>query len=170
MSDADGQPIDTPKIAPDGRFPGELFFSLLMLMGSLVLVHQAFSIAGFRSFSSAGVFPMIAAGTMVLSGTAIVLKTFRTSPAFEGSFLANFSKEVAGPKIIFISALIAAYLYALQPLGFVISSTLFLAIAICVLHRRHYLWMILLSIASVAVIYVLFRMVFIVVLPRGVFF
>lgn len=159
---------DAATPAPRERAPGEILFALLMLMGAAVLLHQAWSIAGFSSFSSAGVFPMLAAGTMVLSGIAVAVQTVRKPRADEGSALRNFAREVVGAKVLFIGVLITAYLFLLQPLGFVVSSVLFLSMAICGLHRRNYLAMIALSLATVAVIYLLFRYVFIVILPQGV--
>jgi putative tricarboxylic transport membrane protein len=155
--------------APRQRQPGELLFALLLLMGAAVLLHQAYQIAGFRSFSSAGVFPMLAAGVMVLSGIAIVIKTARTRAEHAGLPFAPFLSEVTGPKILFVGGMIAAYLFALEPLGFVVSSILFLSITICVLHRKNYIWMVLLSVVSVAIIYGLFRYVFVVMLPQGAF-
>ncbi len=145
------------------RLPGELVFCLALLMGALVLLHQAWSIAGFRSFSSAGVFPMLAAGMMVVSGAVVVLGAVRARPE------AGSPGDVAGPKILVMGAAITGYLFALEPLGFVVSSVLFLSVTICFLHRRDYPWMILLSIVTVGVIYLLFRKVFMVVLPSGAF-
>jgi putative tricarboxylic transport membrane protein len=159
---------DVPAPATHGRAPGETLFALSMLMGAAVLLHQAWSIAGFSSFSSAGVFPMLAAGTMVASGIAVAVQTARKTCADEGSALRNFAFDVVGPKVLFIGALITAYLFLLEPLGFVTSSALFLSVAICGLHRRNYAGMIALSLATVAVIYLLFRYVFIVILPQGV--
>lgn len=154
---------------PRRRLPGELLFSLLMLAGAGVLLHQGHAIAGFRSFSSAGVFPMLAAGAMVLSGIVVVAKTVRMRPSHAGLPIGAFFRNVAGPRVLFVVIMITAYLFALVPLGFIVSSTLFLAITICGLHRRNYLWMILLSVVSVFVIYLLFRHVFVVVLPQGAF-
>ena len=151
------------------RLPGELFFALFMLMGSLVLLHQAWSIAGFASFSSAGIFPMLAAATMVISGAAVLRGTLRRPGQGPGTAAGRFLREVTGPKILFVGVAIVVYLLVLQPLGFVLASVLFLTVTICGLHRRNYLAMILLSVVSVAAIYVLFRIVFLIVLPKGVF-
>lgn len=165
MRDADEPPGEDADPGGSGPLPGELIFCLLLLMGSLVLLHQAWSIAGFRAFSSAGVFPMLAAGTMLVSGAVVARGALRDRRGGAG---AGALREVIGPRTVFVGAAIAAYLVALQPLGFVVSSVLFLSITICGLHRRNYPGMILVSIAAVAVIYALFRMVFIVVLPRGI--
>lgn len=160
------QPADDA--APRGRAPGETFFALLMLMGAAALLHQAWSIAGFSSFSSAGVFPMLAAGTMVLSGVAVVTQTILKRPGHEGSTIGAFARDVVGPKVLSIGLLITAYLFLLEALGFVASSILFLSVSICGLHRRNYVGMVALSVVTVAVVYLLFRYVFIVILPQGV--
>lgn len=169
MTHQNEQPFED-QTAPtaDGRAPGETLFALLMLMGAAVLLYQAWSIAGLSSFSSAGVFPMLATGTMVLSGIAVAVRTARKPRADEGSALRNFARDVVGPKVLFIGVLITAYLFLLESLGFVTASALFLSVAICGLHRRNYAGLIALSLVTVAVIYLLFRYVFIVILPQGV--
>lgn len=168
----DQTPSATEPAAPQEgkvRAPGELLFCLLLLMGSAVLFHQAWTISGPASPSAPRVFPMLAAGTMLASGAVIVLNTFRTPRRYQGNPITGFFTEVFAPKILFVALLIAAYLLALEPLGFVLSSFLFLAIAMSGLLRRNYLGTVLLSAAAVAVIYALFRLVFMVVLPRGIF-
>lgn len=158
---------DQAENEPQRRPPGEVVFALLMLIGAAVLMHQAWTIAGFSSFSSPGVFPMLAAGTLVLSGVVIVIRSVRASHAERGESLPGIARKVIDPRVVFIGLLITGYLFLLQPLGFVISSVLFLSLALCGLHRRNYALMIGLSVVIVTAIHLLFRYVFVVVLPQG---
>jgi putative tricarboxylic transport membrane protein len=152
------------------RAPGELVFCLLLMVLSLVLAHQAWSIAGFTSLSSAGVFPMLATGAMLASGALILLDTARRTPAAERGAFKAFLADTVSPRIAGFAVLIVGYMLALQPLGFILSSFLFLSAGMIFLNRGRILLTLALSAASVAIIYVLFRYVFVVVLPRGAFF
>lgn len=151
------------------RAPGALIFALILVVASLILAHQAWSIAGFSSLSSAGVFPMLATGTMLVSGVIVAIQTARQKPAAEPGGRKTFLAEVIAPRILLFAALIIAYMLLLQPLGFVLSSFLFTFAGIAYLWRGGLLRTLLTSVVAVAVIYVLFRYVFVVVLPKGVF-
>lgn len=163
---------ETPDPMPptNRRLSGEIIFNLALLVASLVLAHQAWSIAGFRSLTSAGVFPMLAAGTMVVSAIFIIADSARKSPPEKRGLLQALSIEIISLRTVVFAAMIVGYMMALRPLGFVLASYLFLAAAMMFLHRRNYLFLLLLSAVAVAVIYFLFRYVFVVVLPRGMFF
>jgi len=167
-------PSENPAIDPllsteRGRLPGEIIFAFLGLVLSLVLGYQAWTISGFSGLSTAGIFPMLATGTMVISALFVVMGTVRNNPEYQGNWLAMFFADVLAPRIIVFAVLMTAYLFALQPLGFVISSFLFLFAGMAFLYRRRYLMLLALSAAAIAVVYLLFRYVFVVILPRGIF-
>jgi putative tricarboxylic transport membrane protein len=61
--------------------PGELAFCALLLLLSLFLLWQAHGISGFESLSSAGMFPMLAAATMVVTGAVFSWQSLRRGPA-----------------------------------------------------------------------------------------
>lgn len=150
-----------------GRQPGELAFSLLLLIASLFLVWQAWTIAGFASLSSAGVMPMLATGTMALSGLVILGQTARRrAPARQG-VARRFLAEVTPPRLALFAAMIVLYMLALEPAGFLFSSFLFLFAGMAFLHRRSLLLSLVVSAASLALIWFVFRHVFAVVLPAG---
>jgi putative tricarboxylic transport membrane protein len=153
------------------RVPGELVFTLAMLVFGLTALWQAWRISGFSSWSSPGVMPMIAAAAM--SGSALVfLRNTLSMPSPEispGSTLSRqFAHKVLPLPIVLFTVLIVAYMVALEPLGFIISSFIFLAAAMFVLGSRRILFTIVVSALSLAAIYLVFQTAFSVVLPDGV--
>ncbi len=149
------------------RLPGELGFSLLIVLASLFLAWQAWTIAGFSSLSSAGVMPMLATGTMVLAGLVVLGETARRRPAAGRGAAARFVAEITPPRLGLFAAMIVGYMLALEPLGFLASSFLFLFASMAYLHRRSLLANLVVSLASLALIWIVFRHVFSVVLPAG---
>lgn len=149
------------------RQPGELAFSLALLAFSLFATWVAWGISGFESLSSAGVFPMLATFTMVVTGLFIVSEAARALPDKDASAFRRFTAEVTPLRLIVFALLIGAYMLALEPAGFLLSSFLFLFLALSFLYRRGVLVNLLISGGSLAVIYIIFRQVFSVVLPSG---
>ena len=149
------------------RAPGELIFSLALLIFSLVACWQAWRISGFASLSSAGVFPMIATATMAISGLFIVAETVRAMPQSERGGLQRFATEVTPWRLVVFTILIVGYMLALEPAGFLLSSFGFLFLAMSFLYPKSVLVGFVVSAGSLAIIYFVFRHVFSVVLPRG---
>ncbi len=157
----------------EGRrlLPGEKAFGLLVLILSLFLSYHAYDIAGFSSISSAGTFPMVAAAVMVFCSLVVVWRNFRMprveADGFRGE-MRRFAVEIAPlrPLGIYVG-IIVAYMFAIEPLGFSISSLVFLFASFWYLHRKGLVFAAGLSIASVTAIYALFRVVFKVVLPEA---
>ena len=152
------------------RQPGELAFSALLLLASLFLAWQAWTIAGFSSLSSAGVMPMLATATMALSGLVILGQTARRRPVAARGSAGRFLAQITPPRLGIFSAMIVGYMLALEPLGFLASSFLFLFAGMAFLNRRSLLANLAVSVVSLALIWVVFRHVFSVVLPAGRFF
>ncbi len=151
--------------------PGEKLFGYLMLALSLFLLWQTYLIAGFSSISSGGAYPMAAAALMVVSSIAVILRN-RRQPKVEVSGSADewrrFRKEVAPPyPLLGYVGMMVAYMLLIEPLGFNVSSFLFLLGSFLYLYRRG-VWLSLgLSLGSVILIYVVFQIVFQVILPEG---
>jgi putative tricarboxylic transport membrane protein len=152
---------------PRTRRPGELVFSLVLLAFSLFAAWQAWRISGFSSLSSAGVFPMIATVTMLVSGLFIVAETARAKPEVERGRLQAFAANIAPLRLVAFTLLIVAYMLALQPAGFLLSSFLFLFLGMSFLYRKGVLVNLAVSAGSLMIIYIIFRHVFSVVLPAG---
>jgi putative tricarboxylic transport membrane protein len=149
------------------RRPGELVFSLALLIFSLLACWQAWLISGFSSLSSAGVFPMIATFTMAMSGLFIVAETARAEPDAERGAWQRFTAEVTPWRVVAFTLLIIGYMLALEPAGFLPSSFGFLFLGMSFLYRKGILVNLAVSAGSLSVIYFIFRHVFSVVLPRG---
>lgn len=151
------------------RRPGELVFAALILGFSLAAFWQAYEISGFSGLTSAGVFPMLAAGTMTAAALLILLRTAAApAPGREGgSEVRRFLREVTPVTLLAVIGLIVLYLVAIPWLGFTVSSGLFLFAAFAFLWRRGLLASLLLTAVSLAAIYGVFRVVFQVVLPQG---
>jgi hypothetical protein len=150
------------------RRPGETVFALLLLLGSLFLLHQAYGIAGLTSPSSAGFFPILASSVMLLAMVAVLVRLIRmptgdNDPQPGG--VRQFVAEVLPPTILIFIALATAYVAAMERAGFLISSFVFLVAAIWMLHRKNPLLVLGVSAGTLALIYVVFRYVFIVLLP-----
>ncbi|MCT7374192.1 tripartite tricarboxylate transporter TctB family protein [Chelativorans salis] len=151
------------------RRPGELVFALLVLIFGLAAFWQAYEISGFSGLTTPGIFPMLAAGMMVIASLFILADTAqRNAPdVSRGSVPASFLREIMPLRHAIVIGLILLYLIALPLLGFVVSSGLFLLAAFQYLWRKNPLVTAVLAAGSLGAIYLVFRVVFQVVLPRG---
>lgn len=153
------------KSAQDTRRPGELLFAMILVVFSAAAFWQAYGISGFSGKTTPGVFPMFASGVMILSGLMILVSTARLprSPSDAPGF---FSKVMSLNHIVLI-ALVFGYVLLMPLLGFVVSSALFLFCAFQFLWHKNPAISAVLTAATLAVIYLIFREVFQVVLPQG---
>jgi putative tricarboxylic transport membrane protein len=153
------------------RIPGELAFVLVLLVFALTALWQAYRISGLASWSSPGAVPMLAALAMAVAALRIVFVTAR-KPADERQQgvapTAAFVRELLPRTIVGFTLLIVVYMFAMEPLGFVVSSFLFLVAGMRLLGERRLVYSALVSALSLAIIYVVFRTAFSVVLPQGV--
>lgn len=152
------------------RQPGEIVFTLLLAAGSVFMLWSAYGISGFDSITSAGVFPMLATGVMVLMALFVLLRTLRLPLVARlpgESAKQQLFRRIAPPAVVPFTLLITGYMLLLQPLGFVVSSYLFLFLSMALLGSRRWGLNLLVSGMSLAAIYVVFHTVFSVVLPKG---
>lgn len=151
------------------RRPGELTFSLILVVFSALAFWQAYGISGFTGYSTAGVFPMLAAATLIVTSLVILAGTLRR-PAASGKVgtpAMRFVREVLPLRHVIVFVMVLAYLALLPWLGFVASSGLFLFTAFQFLWRRHPALSLATAAVSLGAIYFIFRVVFQVVLPEG---
>lgn len=148
------------------RRPGEIAFSAFLLFFSLFMLWQAYQISGFSSVSSAGAFPMAMAAIMALTAAISLLRALRLPKPAGGMKL--FVKEIVPPTVVVFSLMIFAYSLLLQPLGFVLSSFVFLLVSSWFLQAGQFKRALLLSVISIVCVYIVFRLIFQVVLPEGV--
>jgi putative tricarboxylic transport membrane protein len=113
------------------RPPGELAFCALLLALSLFLLWQAYGISGFESLTSAGMFPMLASATMVVTAAVFVRQSLRRGPANvsgQGNWQA-FVVQITPPIWVGFTVAVCLYMLALPRLGFLGASFLFLLLS-----------------------------------------
>lgn len=152
-----------------GRRPGEVTFALILLVTSLLALWEAFTISGFSSLSGPGVFPMLAAATMVVCSLGVLVQDRALAPSYDGGAAGAFFETILPPRLLVFTAMIALYMLSLGRAGFFVSSFVFLFAGFWFLDRSSLLRAGIMSAASVAAIWVIFRYIFAVVLPRGSF-
>jgi putative tricarboxylic transport membrane protein len=139
------------------------------LAASAFLFWQSFRISGFQSWSSAGVFPMLAAGTMVLALLMAGLRQRRivVTQAEGPRGLRALLTTIAPMPLVGGVTSIALYMMLLKPLGFLLASFLFLVTSMRLFGSRRWSLNAGISLLSLAVIHLVFSTLFSVVLPRG---
>lgn len=153
-----------PHNAAPPRRPGELVFHLLVVIISLALLWTAYGISGFSALSSAGALPMAATGVMVITAVITLIQALQRS----GKTNERLIKDILPVAVMAMIGLLGAYAVALEPVGFLPTSFVFLMVAIKMLSRRSLTWAALMSFVSVAIIYLIFRLVFSVLMPSGI--
>ncbi|PTV96648.1 tripartite tricarboxylate transporter TctB family protein [Rhodobacter aestuarii] len=148
---------------PNRRLPGERIFSVLMVAVSLFLFYTATQISGLSGLAEPGSFPMFATGMMVITSTIITFKTLRLPHSDVHGW-----KSVFPGLVILTIILMGFYALALQPVGFLPTSFVFLTIANWVMARGNPLRAALTSALSLVLVYVVFRLVFSVLMPEGI--
>lgn len=151
--------------------PGEGAFGILMLALGLFLAWQAYRISGFAALSSPGAFPMAAAAAMVIAALVVVVGDLRKPHEVDGPIavrVRSFSESITPSVVVVFTGCVIGYSALLDTLGFLPASFLFLLVAIRFLHGGSLRFSVLVSIAALAAIYVVFRLVFTVVLPEGI--
>ena len=152
------------------RLPGELTFTLLLLLGSLFLFQQAYGISGFESLTSAGVFPMLSALVMVITvliALSGVARSAQLAPDEGESLSGHFIRRITPPLWAMFTTTVVLFMLLLSKLGFVLSAYLFLVLSMRLLGSTRWLFNMLLSAVSLAVVYLIFQTVFSVILPKG---
>lgn len=146
------------------RKPGELVFTGLLFAGSLAIAYYSFNISGLSSTSAPGSIPMMAAVFLLISSLFTLFKTAKMAKPGEDERFAN----LITPRIfLFYVCITLAYILTINQLGFLVSSLAFLFFSILILYRHGPLLSILISINVLAIIYVVFRLIFKVILPEA---
>lgn len=149
----------------DVRPYGEVAFSIFLLMLSVWTVWAAYQISGFGKLSSPGAVPLIGGTIMLIASAVNAFKAIRRrSNAVSGSFRA----DIAPSAVIIFAVAGLAYVVTLESIGFITGSVIFLSVLFFVLGKQKPLNAFLLSLGSVALIYLVFRMLFLVLLPEGI--
>ena len=151
------------------RLPGEWGFMALCVVFSSFMLWTSYSISKFDSISSPGVFPMLCAATMLVTGFISLRQTSRTPLEAQGdeSLLQHFVRRILPLQLLLLVALIVVYMLALERLGFILSSYVFLFVAMRLLGSQRLGLNLLVSALVLGGIYVVFQTAFSVVLPAG---
>ncbi|MCA0941719.1 tripartite tricarboxylate transporter TctB family protein [Yangia mangrovi] len=160
----DGTSDATPGGYEGQRRPGELVFGAVMVIASLVLLWNAYGISGFEALSAPGSVPMATTAVMAVTALVIFLRDLRL-PRVAGETVA---KDILPGPVLVIALMLVAYGVLLKPLGFLPTSALFLIAALKMLARRGWLWTIGVSLGSLLLIWIIFRIVFTVLMPAGI--
>ncbi|MGP6089577.1 tripartite tricarboxylate transporter TctB family protein [Antarctobacter jejuensis] len=163
----DGTSDATPGGEAHKRRPGELGFALVMLVASGVLMWNAWGIEnsfGPNGLSSPRSIPLATTFAMLISAAIVVLKTVRLPLDRAESLM----RDIVPVTVIVFAGLLVLYGIALKPVGFLPVSAAFLIVAIKLLSRRGWGWTAMVSLTSLVVIWLIFRIVFSVLMPAGI--
>ncbi|HBM60058.1 MAG TPA: tripartite tricarboxylate transporter TctB family protein [Citreicella sp.] len=160
----DGSSDATPGGMPGKRRPGELLFTVFLVLFSGVLLWNAFGISGFEALSGPGAVPMATAAVMLVSALIVLVRTLPLPRTTDETVM----RDILPPLAIVIVLLLVAYGLLLRPLGFLPTSALFLIAAIKILSRRGWGFTVAVSLGSLVLIYLVFRIVFSVLMPAGI--
>ena len=151
------------------RLPGEITFMLLIVAFSSFMLWASFKISRFEALTSAGAFPMLCAGAMLVTGLMSLRQSLRAKLQLENGETAfgQFVRKLAPLTLVLFTLLIVAYMLLLEVLGFIVSSYLFLLLSMQVLGSRRLLVNLAASAVVLASIYIIFQTAFSVVLPPG---
>lgn len=112
--------------------------------------------------------PWVLTGFLVLLSVLLLIKSLSTKSEPEDKNVPLSMKDLIG--IIGFIALIVLYLTAMNYLGFIIASILFMATLIFMSGSRKSIEIILFSVSTTVVVYLLFQKFFNVQLPSGIIF
>lgn len=146
------------------RKPGEFVFCLLLVVFSGIALLLSYDISGFDSISAPGVLPLIASALMLGSTLFIFRGTWALPPAQDDQ---SFVKLLMPKVIVNFLLLGAMYVVLLSWFGFLIASFTYLFVSILYLHQQGWLVAFFVSANALAIIYMIFRLLFKVILPEG---
>ena len=154
-------------IEPQSPAPGQTVFYGVLLAGSGLLLWEAWKIEGFGSLSGPGMFPMIAAGLMVVTVLIMMVKVRRNrAPSVdEAETRATRLARIVTLPILGYMALCAVYVAALELAGFWVASAVFLFVSFVLLYRKGVVAAGLVTAASLAFVFAVFSFIFQVYLP-----
>lgn len=163
----DGTSDATPGGEQGKRRPGELLFAAVMVAASGYLVWTAWGIEnpfGPNGLSSPRSIPLASTTVMVIAALLVLANTARLPLDRTESI----RRDILPVTVILFAAFLVLYGILLRPLGFLPTSGLFLVVAIKLLARRGWAWTLSISLFSLFVIWLIFRIVFTVLMPSGI--
>ncbi|MBB3192238.1 tripartite tricarboxylate transporter TctB family protein [Halomonas cerina] len=148
---------------------GEKAFDWLLMLFSIGVLVEAYRIDGIPSLNSPGSFPVGLALVMIASSAVILFshRHKRRDPRIRDARheFQVFWKEHFQPHIVVFTLVAVAYLVAIVWFSFYVSTFLFLALLFIYYRQGRVISSLVIAGGSLAVIYVLFTLVFRVYLP-----
>lgn len=160
----DGTSDATPGGYDGKRRPGEVIFALILLGFSLLMLHEAVGIRGFGKLSAPATIPVATTAVMVLCMVILVLRTLRL-PKVTTETLRN---DILPLRVLVFIVMLVAYAFLLVPLGFLPTTALFLIIGMKFLGRS-WRFSFGIGLAALVAIWIVFRIIFTVLMPAGLF-
>ena len=148
----------------NSRLPGEGLFTILLAIASIFLTYKAFEISGFEALSAPGTFPMAVAAVMLVTSVLIAARTI----GLPRSTVVTKVAEILPWRVLFMIVMIGLYAFAVQPIGFLPTSFVFLLVSIQVLKGGNILGNAAIAALSLLLVYVVFRLIFSVLMPEGI--
>lgn len=146
------------------RRPGEVVFALILLAASAVMLREATGIRGFGQLSAPAAIPVATTTVMVICMVIVVLRSWRL-PLVSGE---SIRRDILPLRVLVFVAMLAVYGLLLVPFGFLPTTALFLIAGIRILGRS-WRFSIGVGLAALVGIWLVFRIVFTVLMPAGVF-
>lgn len=152
---------------PQTRLVGELVFGAVLVLLSLGIAYLAYSISGFSSLNSAGAFPIGISFIMVVSALWCLFEALMKKPAAVHGMAAlrQFCREHFPVRLVVFLAMAVVYLAVMDWISFYASTFIFISACIFYLRRGGLLLALGVSALALAVIYLMFTLVFSVYLP-----
>jgi putative tricarboxylic transport membrane protein len=152
------------------RLPGEKTFALLMLLCGLTVLWLSYRISGFSGWSTAGSVPLGTSLVLSLAALRILFSTLQkpAEPAGPGEPIWHqFYTRIFPARHFVFTGVIILYMVTLEPLGFLLSSLIYMTLSSLALGERRYVWMTAVNVLTLAAVYLVFQTAFSVVLPVG---
>ncbi len=154
----DTMPLDQTKK------PGEAVFVGILLLFSLTALWLSYEISGFESISAPGILPLLASVLLVGSSLVICRQTWALAPPpADASFFTQLTPLI----LVSFLGLGLIYVLGLYLFGFLPATFAYLFVSILYLHRQGWLLAFFVSVNSLAIVYMVFRLLFKVILPEG---
>lgn len=154
----------TPGGYENARRPGEVAFAVFLALFSLALLWNAYGISGFEALSGPGTIPMLTATIMLVTSGLSLRHTLR-QPRVTTETL---SRDILPRQVVLFFVLLILYGILLRPLGFLPTSALFLLASVKLLGRYGWSFSLAVSVGTLALVWIVFRLIFSVLMPEGI--
>lgn len=141
------------------KLTSDVSFNLILALISVFFFYQSFHITDDGSLGSSASIPIMACGMMLLSSLITLFKSFK---------LDSLNKTIIPRTVYFVLISILVYSIAIEVIGFIITSFIFIAVLIFFINKSAATRSIFLSFMVVVITYLVFRIIFKVMLPEGV--